>query len=113
MPEIYVSTDIETDGPIPGPHSMLSFASAAYRADKTLVGTFSANLHTLPDAAGHPQDDGLVADAAGSVGGLRAATCRSRPTPCRPTSPGSRRCRERRSSSPIRPASISSSSTGI
>ena len=34
--EIYVSTDIEADGPIPGPHSMLSFASAAYRADKTL-----------------------------------------------------------------------------
>lgn len=33
-PEIYVSTDVETDGPIPGPHSMLSFASAAYTADK-------------------------------------------------------------------------------
>ena len=29
-PEIYVSTDIEADGPIPGPHSMLSFGSAAY-----------------------------------------------------------------------------------
>jgi hypothetical protein len=55
MPEIYVSTDCETDGPIPGPHSMLSFASAAYRADKTLVATFSANLKTLPEAAGHPQ----------------------------------------------------------
>jgi hypothetical protein len=52
--EIYVSTDVETDGPIPGPHSMLSFASAAYRADKTLVGTFSANLETLPGATGHP-----------------------------------------------------------
>jgi hypothetical protein len=55
MPEIYVSTDVETDGPIPGPHSLLSFASAAYKADKTLVGTFSANLHTLPGAAGHPE----------------------------------------------------------
>jgi hypothetical protein len=33
--EIYVSTDVETDRPIPGPHSMLSFAAAAYRADKT------------------------------------------------------------------------------
>src|SRR5581483_6500488 len=55
MPEIYVSTDVETDGPIPGPHSMLSFASAAYRADKTLLGTFSANLHTLPGASGHPE----------------------------------------------------------
>jgi hypothetical protein len=54
MAEIYVSTDVESDGPIPGPHSMLSFASAAYRADKTLLGTFSANLHTLPGAQGHP-----------------------------------------------------------
>src|SRR5205807_1607558 len=55
MPEIYVSTDVEADGPIPGPNSMLSFASAAYRADKSLVGTFSANLQTLPDAAGDPR----------------------------------------------------------
>jgi hypothetical protein len=54
MPEVYVSTDVETDGPIPGPHSMLSFASAAYRADKTLVGTFSANLGALPGATAHP-----------------------------------------------------------
>jgi hypothetical protein len=55
MPEIYVSTDIEADGPIPGPHSMLSFGSAAYAADKTLVATFAANLETLPGAAGHPE----------------------------------------------------------
>ena len=53
MPEIYVSTDVEADGPIPGPHSMLSFASAAYREDKTLVETFAVNLETLPGAAGH------------------------------------------------------------
>jgi hypothetical protein len=53
--EIFVSTDIEADGPIPGPHSMLSFASAAYRADKRLVGTFTANLETLPGAESHPR----------------------------------------------------------
>jgi hypothetical protein len=35
--EIYISTDIEADGPIPGPNSMLSFGSAAFRADKTMV----------------------------------------------------------------------------
>jgi hypothetical protein len=52
--EIYVSTDVETDGPIPGPHSMLSFASAAYTAGKDLLGTFSANLVTLPAAIGDP-----------------------------------------------------------
>lgn len=55
MAEIYVSTDIEADGPIPGPHSMLSFASAAYLADKTLVGTFEANLTLLPEAVGDPR----------------------------------------------------------
>ncbi|MBA1149089.1 exonuclease [Ectothiorhodospiraceae bacterium WFHF3C12] len=54
-PEIYVSTDIEADGPAPGIHSMLSFGSAAYRADKTLVSTFSANLETLPEATTDPR----------------------------------------------------------
>jgi hypothetical protein len=43
MAEIYVSTDVEADGPIPGPNPMLSFASAAFTADKTLVGTVEAN----------------------------------------------------------------------
>jgi hypothetical protein len=52
--EIYVSTDIEADGPIPGPHSMLSFASAAFLADKTLYATFTVNLEPLPGAAPHP-----------------------------------------------------------
>ena len=55
MPEIYVSTDVEADGPIPGPHSMLNFASAAYLPNKTLVSTFAANLETLPGASGHPE----------------------------------------------------------
>jgi hypothetical protein len=54
MDETYVSTDVETDGPIPGPHSMLSLGAAAYTADKRLLGTFSANLETLPGAAAHP-----------------------------------------------------------
>jgi hypothetical protein len=55
MTEIYLSTDVEADGPIPGPHSMLSFASAAYRANKELVATFSANLELLDGAAPHPE----------------------------------------------------------
>lgn len=49
-----MSTDIEADGPIPGPHSMLSFASAAYMTDKTLVDTYHATLETLPVVSGHP-----------------------------------------------------------
>ena len=55
MSEVYVSTDVEVDGPIPGPHSMLSFGSAAYLADKTLVSTFAANLENLAGASGHPE----------------------------------------------------------
>src|SRR5438045_1319317 len=55
MSEIYVSTDVEVDGPIPGPHSMLSFGSAAYLPDKTLVSTFTANLELLPGAIGNPE----------------------------------------------------------
>ncbi|MFO0969732.1 MAG: hypothetical protein U0793_29595 [Gemmataceae bacterium] len=55
MAEVFVSTDVEADGPIPGPHSMLSLASAAYLADKTLLGTFTANLEPLEGAQGHPE----------------------------------------------------------
>jgi hypothetical protein len=55
MTEIYISTDVETDGPIPGPHSMLSLGSAAYTADKRLVSTFSANFQTLQEATAHPR----------------------------------------------------------
>lgn len=53
--EIYVSTDVEADGPIPGPHSMLSFASVAYRANKAVVAEFTANLAPLPGASPHPR----------------------------------------------------------
>lgn len=55
MSEIYISTDVETDGPIPGPHSMLSLASAAYTEGKELVSTFTANLELLPGASAHPK----------------------------------------------------------
>jgi hypothetical protein len=53
--EVYVSTDIEADGPIPGPHSMLSFASVAFDEDDRELGVFTANLQTLPGATGHPE----------------------------------------------------------
>jgi hypothetical protein len=55
MTEIYVSTDVEADGPIPGPNSMLSFGSAVYAGDKKLLGTFTANLRELPGAAPDPK----------------------------------------------------------
>jgi hypothetical protein len=53
--EIYVSTDIEVDGPIPGPYSMLSIGSAAFAGDGTVLATFSANLEPLPSAKEDPE----------------------------------------------------------
>ena len=53
--EIYVSTDVETDGPIPGVYSMLSIGSAAYLPDKTFLSGFTANLETLTGAEQHPE----------------------------------------------------------
>lgn len=55
MREIYISTDVETDGPAPGLNSMLSFGSAAFLPDKTLVSTFSANLELLDGAVSDPK----------------------------------------------------------
>ncbi len=52
--EIYVSTDVEVDGPIPGPYSLLSLGSAAYTGAGLLLATFSANLTPLPEARQDP-----------------------------------------------------------
>ena len=54
MAEIYIATVVETDGPIPGPHSILSIGSVAYQRDKAMVSSFSTNLETLPDAEADP-----------------------------------------------------------
>ncbi len=54
MRETYVSIDIEADGPIPGPHSMLSLGAVAFNADGDEFDAFSVNLECLPGAAGHP-----------------------------------------------------------
>ena len=52
--EIYVSTDVEANGPFPGPHSMLSFASVAMLPDETVLGEFTVNLTELPETVPHP-----------------------------------------------------------
>lgn len=54
-PEIYVSVDVETDGPIPGPNSMLSLGAVAFAEDGKELGSFSATLETLPGASGDPE----------------------------------------------------------
>jgi hypothetical protein len=51
MKEIYVSIDIEADGPIPGENNMLSFGAAAFDltspTPRIPIATFSANLELL------------------------------------------------------------------
>jgi hypothetical protein len=54
MGEIYISVDVETDGPIPGPNSMLSIGAAAFFEDRRMRGSFSANLETLEGATADP-----------------------------------------------------------
>lgn len=58
--EIYVSTDVEANGPIPGRHSMLSFASFAFTVDVktgiiTELGRFERNLIELPESMPDPK----------------------------------------------------------
>jgi len=55
LPDIYVSTDIEADGHLPGKNSMLSFAAAALDIDRNIIKTFSRNLNTLPYAEQCPE----------------------------------------------------------
>lgn len=52
---VYVVTDIEVDGPWPGPNSMRSFASVAITLDGTEQGRFEAVLEELPGAAPNQQ----------------------------------------------------------
>ena len=72
---VFVTVHIHTDGPIPGPHSLLTLSSAAYSessvkppertsaqegphrtlgADGGLIATFTANMRELPGATLHP-----------------------------------------------------------
>ncbi len=46
---LYVSVDIETDGPVAGINNMLSLAGVAITLDKEVISTFSRNLLPLPD----------------------------------------------------------------
>ncbi len=48
--EIYISTDVESDGPLPGPNSMLSFASVALTDAGDVMSCFERNLLLLEGA---------------------------------------------------------------
>lgn len=54
MSEVYFSVDIESDGPIPGPNSMLSYGCAAFDGNGVRLGTFESNLALLPEATPDP-----------------------------------------------------------
>jgi hypothetical protein len=51
---LYVTTHIHIDGPIPGPHSLLTLASAAHLGDGGPISTFTVNVRELPGATLHP-----------------------------------------------------------
>ncbi|MBW0116251.1 hypothetical protein [Pseudonocardia abyssalis] len=53
-PDPFVTTHIHTDGPIPGPHSLLTLTSAAFTGHGVLISTFTANVRELPGATLHP-----------------------------------------------------------
>ncbi len=48
--ELYVSIDVETDGPIPGEYSMLSLGSAIFEPSGNILGKFEVNIQGLPTA---------------------------------------------------------------
>ena len=55
--ETYVSIDIEADGPIPGPHSMLSLGAVAFDTEGNEIGSWYANFDLLPDSQPHPDTE--------------------------------------------------------
>lgn len=52
--ELYFSVDVEADGPIPGPNSMLQFGAVALTEYGDELGSFTRNLETLPGASPAP-----------------------------------------------------------
>lgn len=51
---VYISTDVEFDGPHPDMHSMRSIGAVAYREDGKELGRFYVNLKPLPNHAPDP-----------------------------------------------------------
>lgn len=52
---IYISCDVETDGPIPGEYSMLSLGAVAFDETGQQIDTFYRNLLPLPNAKQDPK----------------------------------------------------------
>lgn len=52
--EVYVSIDIEADGPIPGDNSMLSLGAVAFNNDGSVIDKFYINIDELIGAIQNP-----------------------------------------------------------
>lgn len=76
---VYVVTDIEVDGFVPGANSMLSLASVAVTASGEQVGEFEAVLERLPGAQPNPDTWAWFQSQPPEV--LAAATEDPRPVP--------------------------------
>jgi hypothetical protein len=53
-PDTYVTSHIHIDGPIPGPHSLLTLTSAAHLRGGAPTLPFTTNVRELPGATLHP-----------------------------------------------------------
>ena len=60
--EIYFSLDVETDGPCPGLHSMLSLGCVAFSETGEELGDYYVNLTLLPEATPDPKTMQFWAD---------------------------------------------------
>lgn len=67
MAEIYISVDIETDGPIPGQNSMLSLGAVALSDRGEEIGTFAINFVELQGAVQDPDTMAWWAKQPGEV----------------------------------------------
>jgi len=52
--DVFVTAHIHTDGPIPGPHSLLTLTSAAHLRCGGPIQSFTTNVRELPGATLHP-----------------------------------------------------------
>lgn len=52
--QVYISIDVEADGPIPGAFSMLSLGAVSLTLERGVYGRFSRNLHPLVGAQVDP-----------------------------------------------------------
>ena len=50
----YIVCDVEANGPIPGPYSMISFGAVAVSKEEGKLGEFEINLKDLENSTSHP-----------------------------------------------------------